>query len=337
MTEQWRTKEVLWQPFDFTDTELAIELKFHEGDDPFVDNFAANGGFESTTDQGINTRGQLAKYADKQHSVQPRDSLFQIVVFENEARLTYYDHSAAVVTEKFDYTKNPEHLADFIWSFTRATPTQRGWDPTVTLATYEEASMFRAVVSDAISTYTESFGEDVPEDMHAARDMNYPVYKSLVPDGSGSRAVLISNPFSSAPGPFGRGTRTFCAYDPSMDGGLRLLKDSWAVDHPSCLPEPTIYEKLEAASVPSLLKMICGGKVTFDGEIRKTRNHVLATVPEEWRGPCSPMIRPLVHVRLLQDLAHSVESLKNSREFVIMLRDAILGVSTRLLYHVLNG
>ena len=45
------------------------------------------------------------------------------------------DRSGAVVSERFDYTKSPVWLAEFIWRFSHLSDEERGWDVTASLVT----------------------------------------------------------------------------------------------------------------------------------------------------------------------------------------------------------
>ncbi|KAI0323918.1 hypothetical protein GY45DRAFT_1341131, partial [Cubamyces sp. BRFM 1775] len=68
-----------------------------------------------------------------------------ISVLRHKARLIRVDRTAALVSEPFDYVENPLPLATFVYRYVNASPAERGFDPTATLATQDEANIFRAL------------------------------------------------------------------------------------------------------------------------------------------------------------------------------------------------
>lgn len=313
-------REPVKTKFDWINTVVAIEFKHSSTEDPFDDDFANTGFWEKTSDKSRSARGQLAKYAAEQFVHQHRRFILQIIIFGNRARFIFWDQSGAVVSASFDYVEDPTLLGTFLWEVSRMTAEQQGWDPTVVRASEKEEEAFYAAIKKAWEEGKLNNRPDGPGEVYATLRSYYPVYKVLVKDGVGSRAFTLSGHFYVDRGPFGRCTRGYLAHDLQEDN-VKLLKDGWAVSHPGCMPEPTTFAKLGAHAIPSILAMTCGGTVDSDGLPQRTRAQEFALERHEWRAPCVAILRSFEHVRLVQPLAFTPDSLRSSEEFVEVARD----------------
>ena len=124
---------------DFSQMELWMEFKANNdgagfrdpGHDTDKKRFIEEGSFTPDTEEGWETRGQLAHYAGARHSVQFRHFSFSVFIQGENARFLRWDPSATVVTAAFNYREEPRLMADFLWQFNHLTPEQRGHDTSV--------------------------------------------------------------------------------------------------------------------------------------------------------------------------------------------------------------
>ncbi|PIL32417.1 hypothetical protein GSI_05119 [Ganoderma sinense ZZ0214-1] len=80
-------------------------------------------------------RGQLMSYGERFFFFQHRTGLFMLLVNGDEFRIVRWDRSGCIVAEALNYTDTTEHtkrLLQFFYAFSKATPAQRGVDPTAT-------------------------------------------------------------------------------------------------------------------------------------------------------------------------------------------------------------
>lgn len=82
--------------------------------------------------------GQIVARAAKACALYHRVFYFTILVIGTYARFIRWDRAGAIVMRKFNYKDNPE----FLWRFGNASPEQRGFDPTVSIATEIEEKIF---------------------------------------------------------------------------------------------------------------------------------------------------------------------------------------------------
>ena len=106
-----------------------------------------------------------------------------------------------------------------------------------------------------------------------------------------------------------------------------LLKASWRVVGLGPSDEDTIYSKLLSAEVPFISRILCAGNVSVDGEVQVTEIQVVAEDDSVvWKSPLS-LSRTHLHHRVVQELALSLSTARNSREYTEALRDAFRGMS----------
>ncbi|KAA1476079.1 hypothetical protein DENSPDRAFT_842969 [Dentipellis sp. KUC8613] len=117
---------------DFSRAERADEFKFKNNVDPFDDTpNKSDYPFESCSQDGKKTRGQITAYAAAMLELQFRTFVFSVLVMGEYARLIRWDRSGAIVTRAFNYQKDPEPLAQFLWRYNFLTRAQRGFDESV--------------------------------------------------------------------------------------------------------------------------------------------------------------------------------------------------------------
>ncbi|EED85470.1 predicted protein [Postia placenta Mad-698-R] len=112
------------------------------------------------TEKKIKARGQIADYATRIMQRQHRLFLFMIVICKREARFLRWDRSGAIVTDAFDFVKNPEPLHTFFYRLSKMTREQHGYDPTVVPADADEIALM------------ESYKDKLPQDEYLRKCLN---------------------------------------------------------------------------------------------------------------------------------------------------------------------
>ncbi|OSX55750.1 hypothetical protein POSPLADRAFT_1112105, partial [Postia placenta MAD-698-R-SB12] len=126
------------------------------------------------TEKKIKARGQIADYATRIMQRQHRLFLFMIVICKREARFLRWDRSGAIVTDAFDFVKNPEPLHTFFYRLSKMTREQHGYDPTVVPADADEIALM------------ESYKDKLPQDdylrkcLNDAMERGWPIQKVMM-------------------------------------------------------------------------------------------------------------------------------------------------------------
>ncbi|EIW78345.1 hypothetical protein CONPUDRAFT_108190, partial [Coniophora puteana RWD-64-598 SS2] len=113
------------------DMELYIEVKRDKNEDPFKDRCKSASGFVRDVDIGRKTLGQLISYAIPHLGAQFRCFGYSMLIAGTYARLIRWDRAGAVVSARFDYTKDHKLLTEFCWRFAHASKEDRGIDTSV--------------------------------------------------------------------------------------------------------------------------------------------------------------------------------------------------------------
>ncbi|KAI0657628.1 hypothetical protein C8Q70DRAFT_919291, partial [Cubamyces menziesii] len=270
-------------------------------------------------------RGQLIEYAREMCSRQHRCFGFIISVLRHHARLIRVDRTAALVSEAFNYVKDPMPLATFVYRYTKARREARGFDPTASPATRAEAKMFRELPAQ--------FSDQplLQSVLRKAATPGWPIFKLLIrgqwssddqPVRSDSpvstRAFLVGRPLFRSHSMTGRGTRGFAAYD-VVRRTIVFIKDYWRADLPDHLTEYEVYMALlgdegqRCKFIPTLLGGgdVCGSAGT---DVQRTVSGTFVDPPLPER----------VHVRLvMKEVCRRLQSFNNWHELVSVLRDAL--------------
>ncbi|KAF4602914.1 hypothetical protein EYR38_003318 [Pleurotus pulmonarius] len=140
-------------PTRLGDAQFGVEVKdslielFYDGGKPKFETMD-DAPFETNTDIGKKTRGQLVTYAVEICARQHRTHLFFVYIYFPFARFIRFDRSGALVSKRFDFTKDCTPLVRFFHRFSKMTPAERGYDPTVRVASKEEYAYARALLND---------------------------------------------------------------------------------------------------------------------------------------------------------------------------------------------
>ncbi|OSD00271.1 hypothetical protein PYCCODRAFT_1414665 [Trametes coccinea BRFM310] len=272
-------------PFDSTrwsSIELSIECKIeHTQQDPLDDSGVAP---EAWSIKRRDVLGQVMCYAVLVFDNQQRTHHFTLLLLGPMARIMRWDRSGLSATNKFDYTKKPEYLAQFLWRFGRMTPEQRGHDPTAQRilpgsADYKlmhsRADMqtkardgtvvgehARQIFKDSLFVKSSSQDDSKPPVILGPA----PLWRLTVHDSTGPRSFLVGLPHTTAGTLAGRGTRTYVAIDTSQaHGPFVYLKDAWRVAHQGIEQEGSILTLLNDNSnggpVQGVPTLLCHGDV----------------------------------------------------------------------------
>ena len=311
------------RPYDWKRCEFPVEVKRASRLDAFTDSNTTT--IESSAELARSNRGQLISYMKEQMSRQHRTSLHELFIFGDYARLLFFDRSGGVVTKKFNYHEQPELLAKFLWRYNHMDAVARGWDPSVVLATDEESRTFDERVGTFLTkceraSEVNGFSYEPFAGTLAA---DYPTYKIELDSPKYSGTLIIRRPFFEPSSPVGRATRGYVAYDWKREE-IVFLKDTWRTEHRSeRMSEPEVYNFLESKVVPNIPEVLYAADIRLpDGSQQRTVLNRFTTSSEIRRyGP----LRGHTHCRIVQRLAFPLESFRDSKELVRILRDALLG------------
>lgn len=316
-------------PFDWHTHGLIAEFKDSVKQDPFYDTEEATmvGSIEKNDDLSYEIRGQLAHYASELFNHQHRTHAFQLFVTEDYARFIYWDRAGAVVSARFNYVDNPGILAEFLWKYNHMSPSRRGWDNSVSQPSEQEVCVFRTAVQGFVAAAEDpSSRQRRVEHAEQTLDEDYPPYKMSVGAVKTGRPheVIIQKPFDVCRSPIGRSTRAYVAYS-LTEKRVVFLKDSWRVEVKDLSDEDSIYHKLTSANVPFIPRVLCAGDVIVGGVPQVTLTQDLARMQDaKWRIQCSAS-RKHFHHRIIQEIAYSLSTVDDSREYTLIFRDAFTG------------
>ncbi|TCD69279.1 hypothetical protein EIP91_008214 [Steccherinum ochraceum] len=307
--------------FEFV--EVIFEFKRDEAADIFR-SWEESGGrskvfLELLSATAEDTKGQIASYVAAILARQHRIFIFVVIITGHRARFIRFDRAGALVSESFNYRRQPKIFAEFLWRYGSQSRAGRGFDPTVLPATEEEETRLFAAVQAYIKN---SRKRQVPEmTVVVDRKSPYLCYKLAVRDSTGTtRSFIVQKPFSLPLSVLGRCTRAYVALDLST-GKLVCVKDYWRLADASRPAEAAIYKLLSAAEVPHLPNVLLAGDVLNEDQTHQY------TQTQDWADEdgmflCTE-IRQYAHHRVAQELAFPLRTAFNSRELVLATNHAI--------------
>ncbi|EIW78346.1 hypothetical protein CONPUDRAFT_83790 [Coniophora puteana RWD-64-598 SS2] len=270
---------------DISRMETWMEVTAHEEDDPFDDPPPELTGedlfahlrahpFEREAEQGMLTRGRALAHAVAQLGSQNRNFVFSTVVFGRFARLVRWDRAGAAVSRRFDYTKTPELLAEFLWRLSQASRECRGSDESVSPADLDDeiAATIRQQLD--MPPGEQLFGYEIRDDADPVASTS-----SSGTDEHGHKPSTTSRCYY---GPrfgllpldlTGSSTRTTALWDLTT-GKKVFLKDLWRPDSASAEKEGDIYRLLQSHNVPHIAPMERSGDVpSIHGARTRTQDY----------------------------------------------------------------
>ena len=321
---------------DFSQMELWIEFKTNSNGAPFRDpgdktdkeRFIEEGSFTPDTEEGRETRGQLAHYAGAHHSVQLRHFSFSVFVQGEHVRFLRWDPSATVVTAAFNYRENPELMAKFFWRFNHLTPKQRGHDSSVqpAMLPHEVDERVRKKL-DVKDKHLPLYRFEIPnlEEGYAYGPLPETMNRSLVSRCTRSRAMLwIPNEDTKTAG------QVKATKEPCSEERIIYMKDTWRFLSTSpdveVLREDEIYQILYKHDTPNIPQDVIGGDV----ENGRTDNYDLLDDERTTQWLCvQPRISPYQHYRMvLWVVGQALFSFTCTRNLVLTVLDALQGELT---------
>ncbi|KAG7095991.1 hypothetical protein E1B28_006674 [Marasmius oreades] len=275
--------------------------------------------FENMTSKGISCRGQIAYYAAALLTVQYRVFFFQLVIFGRYARFVRWDRSCAIVSERFSYTEEPEHIFDFYHRLAQLDATNRGYDPSIAMVSKEEAGLARA-----------EFKKFSPNAWHGRSQLPHKLRRTIQQQPFRSVEMLdrsryiicvpVFHPDTYTP--FGRCTRRSLAFNPDT-GSVHFYKDYQSQNYAATLKEAEVYERINdkrrIGEVPrGLCTMISGGDVPNT----KTIGHEYWK--EEWvYGTVIEPIQLITHRIVLKEVGASIKAFTNIKTLLTCAADAM--------------
>jgi len=312
---------------------MFIEFKCGATSDPFYDD--DQNSFEKLFDTACATRGQIVLYSTHLQTYQFRTWAFSVGIFGKVARLFRWDRAGAIVSEPICYCKKGNRdLAEFLCRFDLMNRTKRGWDPTVSDATAEEATAFDnaigAVVGKGNTLLLKSLLDTV------GNKDNYPRRRVQLPtsDDADERVVsyIVGRSIANAKSPTGRATRGFVAMSKDT-GKLVFLKDSWRPDIEGMMGEAHWFGKLKGAR--NISAFLQGSDVRCMAVKRRSDKtmgpptnpfqHTLTNLySDDYRGMQGMM--GYIHYRTVQcELYVPLNTFTNSRHLTRIIHDIIIG------------
>ncbi|KDQ32595.1 hypothetical protein PLEOSDRAFT_1009415, partial [Pleurotus ostreatus PC15] len=264
--------------------------------------------FESETNDAQDVRGQLATYAVEYCARQHRTHLFLVYIYFPHVRFIRFDRCGALVSRKFNLSEDCTPLIRFYSRFSKMTDTQRGYDPTVTLASDEETKLAQ-----------ERLKEWKPK--HERPVFKMDVYDDKTPK---PRKFLVWGSLADPDSPLGRATRGYPALEvtdgleKAKDAPIMFLKEQWrskAIER----GEIAILRELNKHGIKHVPTFVCGGDLP--GQV--TRTDVFAN--EIGRTGGKP-IDQRAHVRfVVLEVGRPLECFSSSKQMFQAVCDAFQG------------
>ncbi|GJE92073.1 hypothetical protein PsYK624_082260 [Phanerochaete sordida] len=345
------TRKDLYEYYSFSNTVLALDTAVRQDEDPFVDckvsdiattsvsplhpagSTNGEGVFDIATVEGHIARARLLTSAQALFSRQHRSRLFELLFVSKGVRFVLFDQSGAIVSQRFDYLKTPDTLADFFWRFSHMNDAARGMDPAAVLATQQEARLFTEAIHDFVSACqvpgnSEERRRSLPNAEHSLDSSNtYPVWAIQVSGSvTGTSTKLVTQkPFAGHATLFSRGTRAYLAYDVN-EQQLVFLKDSWRASSSHTRPEFDIYQDLQSGGVPFVPDVMYGGDVLDpDGRPQRTVVDVVLARNASW-SLTDTQLHGKIHHRIVQEIFYPLDFVSDERELIQVIHDAILAI-----------
>ncbi|KAJ8701034.1 hypothetical protein PTI98_004000 [Pleurotus ostreatus] len=302
--------------------------------------------FESETNDAQDVRGQLATYATEYCARQHRTHLFLVYIYYPHVRFIRFDRCGALVSRKFDLSEDCTPLIRFYSRFSKMTDTQRGYDPTVTLASDDETKLaqdrlkawkpkhvrpvFKMDVyddnveeevedNDKVQIKTEVCADDINVGAETLQAADENVKKTPKP-----RKFLVWGSLADPESPLGRATRGYPALEvtdgleKAKDAPIMFLKEQWrskAIER----GEIAILRELNKHGIKHVPTFVCGG----DLPDQVTKTDIFAN--EIGRTGGKP-IDQRAHVRfVVLEVGRPLECFSSSKQMFQAVYDAFQG------------
>ncbi|KAI0330530.1 hypothetical protein GY45DRAFT_750579 [Cubamyces sp. BRFM 1775] len=218
--------------------------------------------------------GQHIMYTTEILARQHRTFVFSITMAGSTARLCRWDRSGLIVSHSFDIRERPDLLCDFLARFAYASPTKRGHDETVEMATSDEETLFRDAVTQHVQ---EQLGVEGDALVKAVAEHYEPGHVMVMhvhavdlqnPGCAGNtERFMVSRPVTTPWYVDGKCTRGYWATQVET-GRVVFLKDTWRLPGDQ---EGTVISELNAAGVRNVPTVVAHGDVYFKARPAKTK------------------------------------------------------------------
>ena len=282
-----------------------VTLSHHDPKDPLQPQ-AENFCFENVSDVSRSNCGQLCSYAAAHTGSQFRVHTFTLSICGRSARFIHWDRSSAIVTQSFNYIKDPHILAHLFWCYAHLNHSQHRYDTSISPASQEDLQQIQHVE------------ERLQNENPTHREFRI----IMVPDHNDLKVetpfIISYPPKYTTHSPFGQATQPMLVFNMVMKE-IVFLKDYWRVDMDGMEKEGKIYTLLESKGVPNIAPFGKGNNVRH----HMTLTHTLRN--ENWACWSRDMV-PLGQYRMSLDvIAQRLTSFKCSRELVSAIADAMTG------------
>lgn len=284
---------------DISTAEVIIEFKWGYCHDAFRD---IGDSIVSSTDNSMDTLGQITSYAAAQLGAQYRTHVFSALIVRDCARIIRWDREGAIVTSVIKYNTEP-YLADFFHRFARASPALRGIDTSISPTSLQEAALARSWLS-------------LPDTKR--------MFKLSIPvvDSSDMLTLIIPQPVAYGIPPVGRGTRTCPAFD-LLNKKVVMFKDSWRVSLPDVLPEGETYRLLMSRKVRNIASCLAYHDVPHSIPQQFTQTVKLSSAA--WARSNTATTPHILHRLALNIVGNKLTKFQSSHQLVQSIRDALIG------------
>ncbi|KAI0941239.1 hypothetical protein AcV7_002861 [Taiwanofungus camphoratus] len=239
----------------FTDPQQGADHSSH----PFVLNISNKVNL-SRAEQAL---GQNVAYATEACARQHRLFYFSVSVSGRSVRFIRWDRAGAIATESFNVRESPELLCEFLWKFAGAKDHERGYDPTVCMASKTEEALFKQAITQHVQLQLGPLDSQALESAVAEHYQKDKVVAIYVPDEDSadhtSHRYLVSRPVVSPLSMAGRATRGYWAVDSS--GQVAFLKDTWRYAVSGMVQEGVILRDLNDKNVRNTPRFLHHGDV----------------------------------------------------------------------------
>lgn len=254
-------------------------------------------------------RGILAARLENWLATRYRTHVFMIFIGDPWVRFIRADRCGAVYSERFDLRKNSRELLDFYWRYTQLSVEDVGLDPTVRLATKQEARLARLLLPQLKQLKP----EDIVE----------PIMVITVQDEKTrlSREVISCRPLGMETPLVGKGTRAWPVFDMELRR-IVFFKESWRSSEAGMVKEASTLRVLNNAEVRNVPKLVSGGDV--DGDSYITRSHLYFRSEWNFTGYVFVHARAL-HRFTVDFVGIPLEHFSSTKQLLEAVRDAYIG------------
>lgn len=285
------------------------------------------------------TLGQMTEYVSKVLRRQHRTHFFVVFVLRGRARIVRWDRAGAIISTPINFAQDSRLLHEFIWRYACMNEAQRGYDPTVVLATEEEIAAMRdcAAPNDWADRYRNgAIGQPGwpiykitmrNEDLIDERLLQ-PIADDIDPSEcqsepyEGTPTFVVGKAYFASDSMAGRGTRCFIAYEVARNR-LVFLKDYWRPRVDMILAEGATLKKLRTSGVQYVPTPVASGDVYSGGMTPQTSETQSLLSKDERTGRDHVA---LIHNRLVvKEIGRPLADHEDALQLVGALFYALLG------------